>query len=422
MADGDDRAGGLAHADAGDADHVLAEVEHPAPGLGLGEREGREFVQHADRQVGGGLEAPVLHACRDGRPRAVVDRVGAPAVDRLPGVVDLAVHDVRHDDRPVVAAPGIVGHHPLGGPVLVGDLELSAQGGRLAVERAGVEQPRAAGEPARPDDRAEHIASPADLARDVEGLVVHPLAVVGPPRGEPRVAHAFAVEVGLVDAQRRCVQTSPADGLVHRERTAQVGRPGVVQGRRRVLRGLSTHRDTLHAVLDREAFASVVRRVAAQRVARHDRLAGLDGPAHGLGNIDAHGAVFGGVHRAVDNDRRAARPGVHPGGPPVFGREQPHLPPGGLGPRPGLAAAVPRHDLPVALLPGPQRRARVHDADRVVGLDPAGVPEVSVVGAQPLDRQRHEDPVGGLASAPAIGLDDPAQSRAGLVDPDRVGE
>lgn len=57
---------------------------------------------------------------------------------------------------------------------------------------------------------ADRVGAGADGAGDVEGLVMHPLSVVGPARGELVPSHARAVEVSLVQAERRGVQAGTA--------------------------------------------------------------------------------------------------------------------------------------------------------------------------------------------------------------------
>ena len=75
-----------------------------------------------------------------------------------------------------------------------------------------------------PAARQSHSAA-RHLRRHVVGLVLHPLAIIGPSRRQHLVAHALAVQEHLIGAQRRGIKPRRLHRRVHRETNAAAPSP-----------------------------------------------------------------------------------------------------------------------------------------------------------------------------------------------------
>src|SRR5207249_562973 len=67
----------------------------------------------------------------------------------------------------------------------------------------------------------QRVPPRSQQASDIAGLVVDSLPVIGPSRPEQLVPHSLAVQVHLVEPQRRCREERAADGLADGKRLAE---------------------------------------------------------------------------------------------------------------------------------------------------------------------------------------------------------
>ena len=219
----DHRAGGqpVRHVHLGPAREVLAEVEHPGPGLRVGDPRRRPRPLHLHRlggprrelggEVGRGDEAgaaPVHRAPvaprRGGAQVTRVDRLAA-------GVVVRAAEPVVGDGRTEGGAPVAVGDDRLGRAVGVGDLEAADQPRRDLRAGARVERgDRVAG---AGDERAGRVRA-RERGREGDARA---------RRGDRRARRVRAIEAPTTSVSARA---GVDDGGVQRVRRVERGREG----------------------------------------------------------------------------------------------------------------------------------------------------------------------------------------------------
>ena len=103
--------------------------------------------------------------------------------------------------------------------------------------------------------------------------------------------------------------------------------------------------------------------------------------------------------------------------------QQSHCPGGRFAPRRRLPVAIPRADLPPALLARAELAAAVRHLDRFVRNYFAAVPQIALIPIELLPRAGYEYLVGRLAHAPSVGVgrnDDPTEPRLVGIDSQRV--
>ena len=190
---------------------VLPEVQDLFPG-GRGDQLGLELLMlpHGD-VVGGRGDDPVL---RELCPAAVRGRKA-----RLD---ELAVLVVGKADRPVVRpVPALVAHDGLNAAVFEADLKLREQLRLRPVLVHDAVGAAGAAVPAVGKLHRQLVFAGAKHVRDVVGLVLHALAVVGIAGGHHEVADLFAAETRLIQAAGRDVQPRLPDRLFHRKTLAE---------------------------------------------------------------------------------------------------------------------------------------------------------------------------------------------------------
>jgi hypothetical protein len=232
-AQADHLAGLAANMEANAADHVLAEVEHPGwggPDVEFHRRsDGLEFLRRAhERPEGRGQFNPGIGEAGDRRPGAVIVAGFVPAAKLAPGVVRFTVDQVGFDDRAESGLPGAIGHDGLGGAVGEGQHELGEQLRALAVIVA-LTPADVAAIPAVAEEGAGGVGARAEEDRDIVGLVLHALLVLGPAGGEDIVADAVAVEMKLIEAEGGGVEAGRGDFPADVEDRAEIraGRAGL---------------------------------------------------------------------------------------------------------------------------------------------------------------------------------------------------
>src|SRR5207245_2799800 len=99
--------------------------------------------------------------------------------------------------------------------VLIADFELQSKGAPPTVQAALAEEPQVPAIPAIPEHRADSVFTRSQERCDVVGLVLQPVAVGCPPGREELVADPSAVEMDLVQALARHVETGGAHGAAH---------------------------------------------------------------------------------------------------------------------------------------------------------------------------------------------------------------
>ena len=114
------------------------------------------------------------------------------------------------EDRADGGLPRFVGNNAAHGAVVRGDLELRQKLRALAVSLPA-EPCEVAAIPAVAEDHADGVVALRELRRDVIGLEVDPLAVVGPARREDVAADDLAVDFALINSERGDVQHSRLD-------------------------------------------------------------------------------------------------------------------------------------------------------------------------------------------------------------------
>ena len=211
----------------GDGDRLdLLNGSHWHTGEGLQLRRGREPQFHftafnldlrSRRRIAIFVErrlhvAVVLRPdCR--LPLAVVEARFAPARYLLARVITLTHQEVRLlNGARTSGLPGCVRDHRLARAVGILDFELRHQGRRLAVGVPADALGADAGEEAEADitgipairhPSAQRVRPAFHQGGDVISVVVRPLAIITPARREVGVAHARAIQVQLIDAERR---------------------------------------------------------------------------------------------------------------------------------------------------------------------------------------------------------------------------
>ena len=181
-----------------------------------------------------------------GTPRPTLVTAGTvPAVHRHAGVVLAAQQQVGVADRTRGGRPTVVADDRLRAAVGQFHDKLHEQAGVAAVVLPLAAEAQIAGVPAVAENRADGVLAGLEELRHVVGLIVDPLAEIGPARRQFILADAPAVEVQLVAAQGRDVDLGMLDRLRDLEGLAKVGgvhAGDVVQGRRAPGRALQQTR------------------------------------------------------------------------------------------------------------------------------------------------------------------------------------
>jgi hypothetical protein len=204
---------GVADAQPHAADHVLAEVENVTA---LVRRHGRRLDRfqlplraNRRRAVRDDLDAAFVED--DNRsPSRVIEGGRAPAGDFESRIIVLAHQHVGRPDRPLAGAPRIVGRDGLRRAVVKIDHELREQPRAVAVRLAWVAV-QVAAVPAVPEDRADRVRARRQQRRDVVDVVRDAFLILRPPRHQRVIAHAPAVDLALVQAECRDVETCSFD-------------------------------------------------------------------------------------------------------------------------------------------------------------------------------------------------------------------
>nr|WP_258794800.1 hypothetical protein [Tsukamurella tyrosinosolvens] len=191
-------------------DEILAEVEDggtPCVFLDQGARESRGDRTTIVRLRLDGAGIRRHRGCGD--PRRIVESGRGPAARRLPEVLALPGDQIGALDRAGRGAPVSVGGHEDAAV----DVELRERGGVLTVVAQFALEPDPSGVPPAGELDPDGVAPREQPVGHVEGLVVHALAVVGPPRPQvARSGHLDAVDPDAVEAESGDVEPGPPDG------------------------------------------------------------------------------------------------------------------------------------------------------------------------------------------------------------------
>ena len=137
----------------------------------------------------------------------VVVTRGRPAGPLSAGVVRLTVIDITRQNGPPRGTPGFIGDDLLRRAIRVGDLKLGEQRQPIAVDVAlptvEAESPSI---PTIAQDGANGVAPFAQEVCHDERLVAQAVVVTRPSWSHDVIAHGDAVDLYLVDAQRRHVE------------------------------------------------------------------------------------------------------------------------------------------------------------------------------------------------------------------------
>ena len=105
---------------------------------------------------------------------------------------------------------------------------------------------------------------------------------------------------------------------------------------------------------------------------------------------------------------------------PIRRFQQSHVERSRVAPRADLPLVAPYADFPITRLPAGELLALVLDVHRCIGLDLAAIPQITHVLGELFRRAGHEQLVGLLRRASAVGLEHPGQPRLRDVDPERI--
>ena len=213
------------HPQAGPTHHVLREVEDEHARLRLRDRLGFQLFRgpHGTVRLRDELRGRRrLHG--DGLPVGRIVAGGGPGAHLLASVVGLAHQHVGVEDRPRRPPPALVANEGLPRAVRVLHLKLQQQRGMRAVVLAFAGEADVAGVPPVAQDGAQGIGSFLQQVGDVVSLILNALLVVGPTRRQMSVSNPPAVDLQLVDASRRGVQSGATDGLPQLDLPPQEGR------------------------------------------------------------------------------------------------------------------------------------------------------------------------------------------------------
>ena len=223
VAENDPRPRRPAHLQTDAADHVLAHVEDGLAGRGAEDLHRLDLLDRTYRRAGGRDEGVLRRLGHDPhrRPVGVGEAGRAPAGLLEPRVVGLAHVEVGGEDRAGGGPPLVVGPDRLDAPVGVLDAELAQEPQRFTEHVPAVAPGEVAAVPAVAQRGADRVVARAQERRHVVRLVLEPLAVARPARGEALVADAAAVDLELVEPVARHVGPRGAELPAHREGPAQ---------------------------------------------------------------------------------------------------------------------------------------------------------------------------------------------------------
>ena len=157
------------------------------------ERGGRRFEQRDRIPVAGSI----------GR--------GAPSRMLAACIICFAAVDIGANDWAGSDPPASIGRHALRPAVLIANLELQAQGQSSAIEIPLTVESEIAPVPAVAEHRSDDVLTGSQQPGDVVGLILEPAMVRRPPRSKQLITDALAVEMELVEAEARDIETSRGD-------------------------------------------------------------------------------------------------------------------------------------------------------------------------------------------------------------------
>lgn len=205
------------------ADQVLPEVQDGLPGRRRDHRDGSDGLGASHGRPRGCHQLRVRkREFADGCPvgRGVSRR--GPARPLVPGVVGLAVVELRTQHGARRRAPVLVGDDGPGRAVGVRDLQLGQERPVVTVDVASAAvEAQAPGVPAFAEQRSDGVLAGPQQEGDVEGLVAQAVSVGGPAGGQDMVADGLAVDLGRVDAVRGDVEPGRGDGTGEGEVAAE---------------------------------------------------------------------------------------------------------------------------------------------------------------------------------------------------------
>ena len=157
-----------------------------------------------------------------GQPIRVVKAGRVPAGHLPPRVVNAAHQQIVLAQRAIGGLPAAVRAHDARGPVRKFQLQMRDQSGLVAVVMPPAGKREEARIPAVAQDGAQHILAGPQPRGDVVAEIVNPFVIVRPTRRQHVGLDRAAVQVQVVNAQRRREQHGAAQRLVDRERLAKI--------------------------------------------------------------------------------------------------------------------------------------------------------------------------------------------------------
>ncbi|CCX38700.1 unknown [Clostridium sp. CAG:1013] len=199
------------------AGHVLAEVQHGFPFLGVEHRGGEAGLFHDLGTHPGGELFKVLCAGTHTVGGSLTSRAG-PTGDFLAGVVMFSVIDVAEGDGGGIALPGVVGNYHLLRAVFHGHVDLADGLHGVAVQIMVPVKDDVSFVPARSHGKSQGVFSLTQQGGDIEGLVFQLEVVAVIPGQQVFVPGLFPVDLQFVNAHAADVSSSglhfPAQGEV----------------------------------------------------------------------------------------------------------------------------------------------------------------------------------------------------------------
>ena len=206
-----------------DAGKILAEVVNIDAGPGLMDGFGIHGPLHANRRKILRLDHNRLRIdCQRGLPLTCIKGCRVPSGLHQARVLAFAVVDLGVQNVRRAGLPACVRRHPFHAAVDVLNAQLSQQSRRRVAVVVGLLSPlERSGVPAGPKQCSNGVLAVCKLRGHVIGLVLDPLAIVGPARRKDVVAHALAVEEHFIRAQCRGIEARRFHRLAHCKVMAQ---------------------------------------------------------------------------------------------------------------------------------------------------------------------------------------------------------
>ena len=191
----------------------------------LFQAHGGKLFPLSHRRAGGERELNAGIDRRDGRdPSLVVIASLGPSAQFQPRIIGFAILEIVLQDWPRARLPIRIRDYFRHGAIAGGDFQPRDQLRAFAITLAFLGEAHLAAIPAFAEDRSERILALPQDAGHVIDLVLDPLLVFGPARGEDHVADATAVNLRLVKAQRGDDEPGVLNWPCHYEGLAKVRR------------------------------------------------------------------------------------------------------------------------------------------------------------------------------------------------------